>query len=463
MKLLKRLRVIAVLVVVISLLVYVVHPATLDAVVATISGWLAALLDALQSLLASVRPGIAGVTPTQLLLGAGAAWFVFVLALVLLARSGRPRQAVEDVQGPPSQRLPPAPAETSAPSHAFETQPHKASSSAPLPPLTALRGYDAPRSADSQLSSDLDASFVHTDERSVDALRMMPLAAPAAGLNGRQEPKYAEWPPPTATHGLGAVSAPHPEMPAAKYPTRDHVVALTGVAPAGSQLLPYGIFFIAEDAAAPHADGASSKRVLQLMVEQIVASLVDSRTLDGEQLAAFLDLAVIRASIDLRQQSIVGASTLEAHMAGVMIVDTRAYVVNVGECRAFVFRHGRVTPITPNHSVVLRVSQSDPLGPDAAYANHVNQRVGGVQGAIEVNALQVWMQAQDLLLLCSPGVARALRPEQIEAILRAAPSLTAPAHLLARAGDAETTAVIVRAVHSQMPQFGVASHPADRE
>src|SRR5262249_12510824 len=90
----------------------------------------------------------------------------------------------------------------------------------------------------------------------------------------------------------------------------------------------------------------------------------------------------------------------------------------------------------------------------------VNRRTGGVQRAIEVDALQVYMQAQDLLLLCSPGVARALRPEQIEAILRAAPGLSA-AHLVARAGDTETTAVIVRAAHNQMPQFGVACHPAN--
>jgi protein phosphatase len=158
----------------------------------------------------------------------------------------------------------------------------------------------------------------------------------------------------------------------------------------------------------------------------------------------------------------VDASTLEAHIAGVIIVDTRAYVVNVGECRAFVFRHGGVIPMTPDHSVVLRVSPSDQLGPDAAHTNHVSQRAGAVQRAIEVDALQVYMQAQDLLLLCSPGVARALHPEQIEAILRAAPALSAAAHLVARVDNTETTAVIVRAAHNQAPQFGVASRRAER-
>src|SRR5262245_22117265 len=339
MKLLKRMRVIAVLAVVISLLVYAVHPETLDAVVATLSGWLAALLNALQPLLAGVRPAIAAVAPAQLLLGAGAAWVVFVLALVLLARSGRPRQAVEDAQGTTSAQVPPAPTGSSAASDALETRPHT-SSSARLPPLPPPPAYDAPHSADSRLRSDLDASLVYTDEPTVAAPRVIPLAAPAASLNGRRETKYAEWPPPTAMPRLGAVPTPHRETPAAGYPVRGHVVALTGVAPAGSRFLPYGIFFIAEDATGPHADGASSKRALQLIAEQIVASLVDSRALDGEQLAALLDLAVIRASIDLRQQGIVGASKLEAHITGVMIVDARAYIVNVGECRAFVFRHG---------------------------------------------------------------------------------------------------------------------------
>jgi serine/threonine protein phosphatase PrpC len=458
MKLLKRLRVIAVLLVVISLLVYVVHPTTLDALGATISGWIAALLDTLQPLLAGVSPGIAGVTPTQLLFVAGAAWFVFVLALVLLARSGRPRHVVEDAEELPPEQAPPDPTETDAAFDALETLP-RTRSSARLLPLPTPPAYAAPRSADARLRGDFDASLVYTDERSVDALRTKPLAEPAASLNGKREPKYAEWPPPTATPGLGAVSAPHPEAPIAGYPTRGHVVALTGVAPAGNRLLPYGIFFIAEDAAVPHADGASSKLALQHIAEQIVASLVDSHTLESEQLAAMLDLAVIRASIDLRQQRIVGAPKLEAHMAGVMIVDTHAYVVSVGECRAFMFWHGGVTPITPDHSVVLRVAPSDRLGPDAV---HINQRAGWAQRAIEVDALQVYMQAQDLLLLCSPGLARALRPEQIEAILRAAPSLSAAAHLLARADDAETTAVIVRAAHDQMPHFAVASRRAER-
>src|SRR5690349_23751078 len=145
MKLLKRLRVIAVLVVVISLLVYVAHPTTLDAVGATISGWIAALLDTLQPLLAGVRPGIAGVTPTQLLFVAGAAWFVFVLALVLLARSGRPRHVVEDAEELPSEQAPPDPAETSAAFHVLETWPHT-KSSARLLPLPTPPAHDAPHS-----------------------------------------------------------------------------------------------------------------------------------------------------------------------------------------------------------------------------------------------------------------------------------------------------------------------------
>ncbi len=158
MKLLRRLRVVVIFVIVGSLLVYLVHPATLGAIGATVSGWLAAVLHALPPLLARVRSALAGVTFTQLLIGAAAAWFVFVLALVLLARSGRPwqaaGQAAADAQGPPTEQVQRAPEETGAPPHTVETQPHTTSASAQLPPLTPLPDYDASWSPASRPSSD---------------------------------------------------------------------------------------------------------------------------------------------------------------------------------------------------------------------------------------------------------------------------------------------------------------------
>lgn len=468
MKLLRPVRVIAVLAVVVTVLIYLTHPATLDTVIAGVSRWLAGVPEALQPLTARIRPTLAKVTFTQLLIGAAVAWFVFVLVLVLLARSARPRQATADTQGPPPEQLRPAQGDAGALPSTPEMQPQMSGSYTQAPPLAPYPDYDTPRAPVARLPNELntsldpslDPSFADPEGHPGGVPRVMPFAVPAASLRGGREPEYVEWPPPTSPPGFGPVMAPHPETPmTAGYLGHGHVAALTGVSPAGNRLLPYGLFFIAEDAEAPTTDGASSKRALQLIMEDIVASLVNSHTLSSEQLAALLDFAVIRATINLRQQGIADASQLEAHVAGLMIVDTRAFGVNVGDYRTYLVRHGSgITPMMPDHSLISSVVQSDRREPETANSNDVTRRMREVEGTTRVDGFHIGMQAHDLFVLCSASLSHVLGPQQIEAILRAAPTLSGAAQMLTSAGKGESVAVIVRAAPHQLPQFGLASH-----
>ncbi len=298
----------------------------------------------------------------------------------------------------------------------------------------------------------------------------MPFVVPVSSLQAKREPEYDEWPPPTSSPRAGIVTSPQSNSPAAGHPAGGHVVALTGVSPAGDRLLPYGLFLLAQDTGASTADGAASRRALRLIAEQLVPPLVYSRALATEPLTTLLELAIIKAGIDLRQQGIEKAAKLEVHVTGVMIVDTHAYVVNAGDCRTFLFRPGGgVTPTAPAPAVVAYQSGGERLDLDRdldAVATHPRKGrlypcIGGSEGATEVKGVHIRIETHDLLVLCSSGLWHALRPEQIEAILRAAPSLNGAAYMLARAGGSESIAMIVRTASEQMPEFGLARQHAD--
>jgi serine/threonine protein phosphatase PrpC len=237
-------------------------------------------------------------------------------------------------------------------------------------------------------------------------------------------------------------------------------LALAGLAPAESQLLPYGLFLVAEDVGSPEHAGDPSKLAIERVAEQIVPCLVNSEALGQGQLAALLHMAVIRASIDLSQRDIRHASHLGAKLTGVMVVGSVAHVVNAGDCRTYLYRpDAGLSQVTTDHSVISCLVQTNLLEPEAVYSHphreQVYRSVGGSHGAIEVDAFEVGVRTGDLLVLCSARAWHALRHPQMEAILRAEPDPRRAAEALAQAGEEGSGVIVVRPAEAEVPRFGI--------
>jgi len=117
-----------------------------------------------------------------------------------------------------------------------------------------------------------------------------------------------------------------------------HLLALIGIAASGRRRMPYGLFLGGEFLGASSDSGDSCRRTVDVMASQIALLPASDTVLSREHLSALFEMAVARAKHVLRYNSFRTEADLEALVAGIVIMGNNACVVNVGHCRAYLFR-----------------------------------------------------------------------------------------------------------------------------
>ncbi len=128
-----------------------------------------------------------------------------------------------------------------------------------------------------------------------------------------------------------------------------------------------------------------------------------------------------------------------------------AHIAHVGDSRAYLLRGGHLAQLTDDHSVVAQLVREGRLSSEAAAIHpgrSVVYRALGTERDVEVDTLDVVLDAGDRLLLCSDGLSNMLADAEISAVLRAvAETGLAVEALVARANAAggadNITAVLV--------------------
>jgi PPM family protein phosphatase len=142
--------------------------------------------------------------------------------------------------------------------------------------------------------------------------------------------------------------------------------------------------------------------------------------------------------------------------AAVVVEDNeeRIAVANVGDSRAYVFAKGDLTQLTEDHSVaeeLARTGQINPEDVDHHPQRHILTRALGILPDVAVDLWEVLPYPGDRVLLCSDGLVREVRDEQIAAVLRRLHDPTEAAQeLVARAraagGSDNITVVLIDVV-----------------
>jgi len=91
-------------------------------------------------------------------------------------------------------------------------------------------------------------------------------------------------------------------------------------------------------------------------------------------------------------------------------------VGHVGDSRAFRFHRGELVQITRDHTAVAEMVEKGTIRPEAARTHplsHVLSRVVGCEPEPEVDILLGTAQAGDLFLLCSDGLEKVFRNEEL--------------------------------------------------
>jgi PPM family protein phosphatase len=135
-----------------------------------------------------------------------------------------------------------------------------------------------------------------------------------------------------------------------------------------------------------------------------------------------LHRAMLAANHDLRQLSVTKAAQnrMATTMVAAVIAGSRAYIGNVGDSRAYLWRDGAVQQITRDQSLVAKLVEEGAITAEEA-ATHPRRHVilyslGSVRDP-QIDLYELALEPGDQLLLCSDGLTGHVEDDELAVIL----------------------------------------------
>ncbi|WP_201386207.1 PP2C family serine/threonine-protein phosphatase, partial [Ktedonobacter sp. SOSP1-52] len=205
-------------------------------------------------------------------------------------------------------------------------------------------------------------------------------------------------------------------------PNEDSFFAARGVCSVYGEVLPFGLFVVA-DGMGGHAAGRDASRLaIQTIVNFMVPNLRAENDLPREGLVRLLVDGVQQANQAVHQHNMELHADMGTTMTAAFIVADTAYVTNVGDSRTYLYRQGEpLRKVTNDHSVVASLVEAGIIQPDDIYTHPKRNQIYrslGEKTAIEIDAFEEQVYDGDLLLLCSDGLWDMVRDPQIEHMIK---------------------------------------------
>jgi len=207
-----------------------------------------------------------------------------------------------------------------------------------------------------------------------------------------------------------------------QQPNEDSMVAMQGTCIYNNALLPFGLLVVADGMGGHAAGQDASYLAVQAMLQWVVPHIAGVNAMSDELLAELLVDGVRRANLAVYQRSQEVGADMGTTITAALVLDSRAYVVNVGDSRTYRYREGDgLRQVTHDHSLVARLVAAGRITPDEIYThpdrNQVYRGLGDKRN-VEVDSFMLTLQANDRLLLCSDGLWEMVRDPEIERILQ---------------------------------------------
>ena len=205
-------------------------------------------------------------------------------------------------------------------------------------------------------------------------------------------------------------------------PNEDSVLAIQGMCSYKGQLVPFGLFCIA-DGMGGHADGKEASRIaIERMMQTVLQNIFMSRALSEEFLTDMLVGGVEWANLAIYHHAQSVRTDMGTTLTAALVVDTKAYIVNVGDSRVYIYRESeQLCQITHDHSLVATLVEEGRITADDVYTHPDRSKIYrslGYSETIEVDWFVADFCPQDQLVLCSDGLWEMVRNVALERILR---------------------------------------------
>lgn len=139
------------------------------------------------------------------------------------------------------------------------------------------------------------------------------------------------------------------------------------------------------------------------------------------------DPDVLAAAVEEANRAIIDAAVAGEGRAGMgttctaaMLEEERLVIAQVGDSRAYLLHHGRLSQITRDHSLVAALVEAGRITPDEARVHpqrSVITRALGNDPATRPDIFEVNVEAGDRLLLCSDGLSGMVLDHDIEEVM----------------------------------------------
>ncbi len=158
----------------------------------------------------------------------------------------------------------------------------------------------------------------------------------------------------------------------------------------------------------------------------------------------------------LVSRSVAARKGMGTTLTAMVLLQDMAYVVQVGDSRAYRLRNEVLTQITEDHTYMHEMIRMGVLTPEQAAVHpqkHVITRAIGIEEHVVCDVFEFEINAGDTYFLCSDGVMNHVEDDQIQSIL--ASNSPAPAAwkmvgaALLGGGSDNTTAIVIRVDHLQ--------------
>lgn len=185
----------------------------------------------------------------------------------------------------------------------------------------------------------------------------------------------------------------------------------------------YGLYAVADGMGGQLAGEVAAEMVLN----QLSAAAYQLVDLDLKQREEWLIKTLKEANKNIYELACRDADKegMGTTLTALVIQDNEAVIAHVGDSRAYLWRNGKLKPLTEDHSLVgelVRMGQITAEQADTHPQRHILVRAVGTAEEIRVDCFHCSVQAKDIFLLCTDGVSNTLSESEMAAELKGAES-----------------------------------------
>ena len=195
--------------------------------------------------------------------------------------------------------------------------------------------------------------------------------------------------------------------------------------------IPYGLYMVADGMGGHDAGEEASKLAVEYITRKIIDSFNGAFELSEDEIRQILEDAVFSANREINKVARLKNNNMGTTITIAYTSNNRAFILNVGDARAYWYSNNKLKLITQDHSLVYRLYKIGQLTYPEIYQHPQNNQILCSLG--EPNLQQslanlaekanhpyyfnISLERGDGLLLCTDGLWQMLQDQQIEEVL----------------------------------------------